>query len=185
VGFRPGNGRRSTTIGALLLATEQPDGRLRYIGSVGSGLSAADLCHLTRLLNPLRRAWPAAIDVPRAEAVTATWVEPILTGEVAYKATTREGRLRHPVWRGIRIDLTEPRRLPTSERRAPLEVVGAMSTRDGAWRIEVLRRARREWCRLVHGADVVDDLDMAQALQLLTAAGVEVASLREHGSAAA
>ncbi|WP_433616853.1 non-homologous end-joining DNA ligase [Dactylosporangium sp. CA-139114] len=187
VGFRPGTGRRGGVIGALLLAAETSDGRLRYIGSVGSGLSNGELRHLVQLLGPLRRATPTVIDVPRAEAAAATWVEPVVTAEIAFKTTTDDGRLRHPVWRGVRTDLTVPgpRQHPAGRLPAPLEVIGAMSTPDGAWRIEVIRQAHRGWCRLVHCADVVDDLDMDQALQLLTVAGVDVATLSEIGTTAA
>nr|BFE59527.1 hypothetical protein GCM10020063_040530 [Dactylosporangium thailandense] len=59
-----------------------------------------------------------------------------------------------------------------------------MSTPDGTWRIEVIRQAHREWCRLLHGTDVVDDLDMDRPRHLLTVAGVNVATLAEIGIAA-
>ncbi|MFC4045403.1 hypothetical protein ACFO1B_43905 [Dactylosporangium siamense] len=47
-------------MGALLLADTDPDGRLQYIGSVGSGLSDAELHYLVQVLTPLRRPTPAA-----------------------------------------------------------------------------------------------------------------------------
>ncbi|MFC6934308.1 hypothetical protein ACFQHO_30815 [Actinomadura yumaensis] len=34
----------------------------------------------------------------------AQWVEPLLVGDVAYSARTRDGRLRFPSWRGRRDD---------------------------------------------------------------------------------
>jgi bifunctional non-homologous end joining protein LigD len=32
-------------------------------------------------------------------------VEPLLVGEVAYTEWTRDGRLRHPSWQGLRDDV--------------------------------------------------------------------------------
>jgi bifunctional non-homologous end joining protein LigD len=34
----------------------------------------------------------------------AHWVEPTLVGEVSFSEWTGDGRMRHPAWRGIRID---------------------------------------------------------------------------------
>jgi bifunctional non-homologous end joining protein LigD len=42
--------------------------------------------------------------VPRAEARDAVWVEPVVVGEVRFGEWTRDGRLRHPAWRGLRPD---------------------------------------------------------------------------------
>jgi bifunctional non-homologous end joining protein LigD len=33
-------------------------------------------------------------------------VEPLLVGEVAFTEWTRDGRLRHPSWRGLRDDVS-------------------------------------------------------------------------------
>jgi bifunctional non-homologous end joining protein LigD len=43
-------------------------------------------------------------EVPRDEARKARWVRPELVGEVVYRVLTREGRLRHAAWRGLRSD---------------------------------------------------------------------------------
>ncbi|MGW6421421.1 ATP dependent DNA ligase [Nocardia sp. NPDC055053] len=32
------------------------------------------------------------------------WVQPWLVGEVAFAEWTGDGRLRHPSWRGLRLD---------------------------------------------------------------------------------
>jgi bifunctional non-homologous end joining protein LigD len=42
--------------------------------------------------------------VPAVEAREAHWVEPTIVGEVRFGEWTRDGRLRHPAWRGIRAD---------------------------------------------------------------------------------
>ncbi len=103
-GWRPGAGRREGTIGSLLVGVPGPDG-LAYVGHVGTGFSDAVLDALDGMLRPLRQpASPFATEVPRADARDAVWVEPRLVGEVAYGEWTRDGRLRHPTWRGLRPD---------------------------------------------------------------------------------
>jgi len=54
-GWVPGRGKRSETIGALLLGVYESDGALRYVGRVGSGFSDSELERLAKLLTPLAR----------------------------------------------------------------------------------------------------------------------------------
>ena len=42
--------------------------------------------------------------LPRPQVRGARWVNPELVGEVQFNQWTREGRLRQPVWRGLRPD---------------------------------------------------------------------------------
>ena len=103
-GWKPGEGRRSGGIGSLLLGVPGPSG-LVYAGHVGTGFSGAVLADLAARLEPLRRSTPPFADpVPREHARHAVWVEPALVGEVAFTEWTRDGRLRHPTWRGLRPD---------------------------------------------------------------------------------
>jgi len=104
-GWRPGQGGRSGTIGALLVGVPGPGG-IAYAGRVGSGFTDAGLAEAERLLAPLARAEPPLQDVPREDAKDAHWVEPTMVAEVAYAEATSTGRLRHPVWLGWRSDLT-------------------------------------------------------------------------------
>ena len=53
-GWRPGEGLREGVLGALLLGIPEQDG-LRFVGSVGTGFSDADLESLTGMLRPLAR----------------------------------------------------------------------------------------------------------------------------------
>ena len=53
------------------------------------------------------------------------------------------------------------------------EVEGAMQTPDGAWRVEVVRRGRTRWYRIVHGEDVLDWLSIAAVERILDEAGVD------------
>ncbi len=111
-GWTPGEGRRTRTFGSLLLGAHDADGRLRYLGHVGTGFRDLVLDDLVARLRPLRRPTsPFDEQVPREHARHARWVEPVLVGEVEYRLMTRDGRLRHASWRGLRPD------------RAPDEVV--------------------------------------------------------------
>jgi bifunctional non-homologous end joining protein LigD len=104
VGWTPGKGRRQGRMGALLLAVPQ-GGVLRYAGKVGTGFDERTLEEIQALLEPLRRSHPAVPGpLPPAQVASATWVEPRLVGEVTFGEWTRERRLRHPVWRGLRPD---------------------------------------------------------------------------------
>ena len=121
-GWRPevsAAGGPSDRIGALLLGVweggtlepgEDEAGagrRLRFAGRVGSGLMAAGpQADLVRLLRPLRRETsPFDAAVPREDAATARWVEPQVVVEVRHLGRTEGGRLRQPVFRGIRDDV--------------------------------------------------------------------------------
>ena len=104
-GWSPGAGRRQGGIGSLLLGVPDEDGRLVYAGHVGTGFSDRVLADLgTRLRAAERSTSPFADEVPRAHAKDAHWVTPRLVGEVTFSEWTRDGRMRHPSWRGLRPD---------------------------------------------------------------------------------
>ncbi len=104
-GWTAGEGRRTATFGSLLLGAYDAAGALRYLGHVGTGFSDAVLVGLMTRLRPLARPTsPFDEVVPREHARKARWVEPVLVGEVEYRLVTRDGRLRHAAWRGLRPD---------------------------------------------------------------------------------
>lgn len=71
-------------------------------------------------------------------------------------------------------------RLPAPIAPAPGgEVEGALQTLDGRWRVEVIRRGRDRFYRLVHGDNVIDGLFIATVERLLREAGVDMADLVE------
>ena len=102
-GWRPGNGGRSATFGSLLMGIPGPEG-LTYVGRVGSGFDGAALDDLQRRLDALAEPTTSLVGVPREDARDAHWVRPELVGEVTYAELTGPGRMRHPVWRGLRPD---------------------------------------------------------------------------------
>jgi bifunctional non-homologous end joining protein LigD len=104
-GWSPGEGRRAGGIGSLLLGVHDDNGRLVYAGHVGTGFSDRVLADLKQRLTALEQANPPFADVvPRPHAKGARWVAPALVGEVAFSEWTRDGRMRHPTWRGLRPD---------------------------------------------------------------------------------
>jgi bifunctional non-homologous end joining protein LigD len=103
-GWRPGAGRRAGGIGSLLLGVHDDTGRFVFAGHVGTGFTAAALAELGQLVTG-RATSPFADVLPREVTRDAQWVEPLLVGEVAYTEWTREGRLRHPSWQGLRHDI--------------------------------------------------------------------------------
>jgi DNA ligase D-like protein (predicted ligase) len=89
-------------LGALLLGHFE-DGGLRYAGKVGTGFTRDVLRDLAARLAPLRRETSAfAAGDPPARGTT--WVEPRLVAQVAFTEWTRDGRLRHPRFLGLRDD---------------------------------------------------------------------------------
>ncbi|MGK4580004.1 non-homologous end-joining DNA ligase [Kitasatospora sp. HPMI-4] len=87
--------------GALLLG-HFSDGRLHYAGKVGTGFDTATLHRLRAALDALAQpASPFAEPVPER---TAHWVRPELVAQVAFTGWTRDGRLRHPRYLGLRED---------------------------------------------------------------------------------
>lgn len=95
----PRGGR--THLGALLVGVWD-HGVLRYAGKVGTGFTRATLGELASRLEPLRRPTSPFADAPRMR--DASWAEPRLVAQVAFTEWTRDGRLRHPRFLGLRED---------------------------------------------------------------------------------
>lgn len=103
-GFTRGEGRRQGRIGSLILGVPEAGG-LRYVGQVGTGFDEDALVTLgTFFEDHVRSDSPFTTTVARPYEKKATWVEPVLVGEVSFTEWTKDGRLRQPVWRGVRYD---------------------------------------------------------------------------------
>jgi bifunctional non-homologous end joining protein LigD len=100
-GFTAPKGSR-TDFGALLVGYYE-EGDLRYAGKVGTGFDRATLSDLGERMRRLERDDPpfAGVDpIPRR----TRWIEPRLVGQFAFSEWTRDGRLRHPRYVGLRDD---------------------------------------------------------------------------------
>ena len=91
-------------IGALLLGLPDASG-LRYVGKVGSGLAGGTAQRVLRERLVAAERPPFSERLPRPDAVGARWCAPVTVVEVAHLGWTEGGRMRQPVFRGIRDDV--------------------------------------------------------------------------------
>src|SRR6266702_5210553 len=89
-------------LGALLIGYYDR-GALRYAGKVGTGYSQAVLRDLRSRLDRLARAEPPFEHdgLPRSRV---HWVRPELVAQIGFTEVTRDGKLRHPRFLGLRDD---------------------------------------------------------------------------------
>ncbi|MGR4069460.1 DNA ligase D [Billgrantia sp. C5P2] len=116
-GYTEPSGSRSG-FGSLLMGAYGKDG-LVYAGRVGTGFSNRLLERLSATLQELEvKRSPFHDSVP--DSRSAHWVRPELVIEVEFTERTRDGRLRHPAFRGLREDRNpeEIRMTPTKEMAA-------------------------------------------------------------------
>jgi len=79
-------------------------GKLIYAGKIGAGFDAADRRDLLARLKKLRRKDMPFVSVPPADRRRANWIEPVIVIEAEFTSWTRDGRLRHPSFKGLRLD---------------------------------------------------------------------------------
>ena len=119
IGWTPSD-KKGRGFRSLLLAVHD-EGKLRYVGKVGTGFSIDVIHDLRDRMRPLETKKPPA-EVPRADARGAHWVRPKLVAEIAFSEFTSEGILRHPSFLGLRGDkparevvAERPQEIPDSE----------------------------------------------------------------------
>jgi bifunctional non-homologous end joining protein LigD len=88
-------------LGALLLGAYE-DGKLVYVGKVGTGFTSQTLESLHKTFQPLVRQHPSFADPPRERDVT--WLAPKLVAQIAFQEWTADRKLRQPVFLGLRDD---------------------------------------------------------------------------------
>ena len=106
-GYTPGE---RDTFASLVLAYVDEDGALVYAGNVGTGFTEKILRELLAMLEP-RTIPKSLLDRGTKIPKGTIWVKPELIAQVKFLEWTSEGRLRAPVYLGLRAD------------KAPLEVV--------------------------------------------------------------
>ncbi len=143
-GYTAPKGARSG-FGALLLGVYDGKGQLQYCGNVGTGFDAGRLRDIKARLDRLSSA-----DCPfasRPAGVKAQWVEPALVAEISFGEWTREGRVRHSVFQGLRAD-KPARQIRRETADAPAAAPARGGTQKGA--------ARSMDMRITHAERVID-----------------------------
>lgn len=104
LGWTPGQGGRAGSFGALLVGAYE-DGKLLWVGQVGTGFTHATLERLMSSLEPLVRPDPAGDDPELGKVKGATYVEPKLVCEVEFLEITKSThKMRAPSFKGMRDD---------------------------------------------------------------------------------
>ncbi|WP_224243099.1 DNA ligase D [Hyalangium gracile] len=102
IGFLPiKNERAANEIGALLVGVKDKDG-YHDVGKVGTGFDTKVRRQLRELLERIRVDAPVAVDAKKRAG--AVWVQPKYVAQVHFTEWTNDGRLRHPVFQGLRTD---------------------------------------------------------------------------------
>jgi len=94
---------RGKPFSSLLLGTFE-DGKLSYAGKVGTGFDSGDFTSLAKTFKSLERSRSPFEEVPAPERKRTVWLEPKLVAQIAYTEKTRDKRLRHPSYQGLRED---------------------------------------------------------------------------------
>ncbi|HEY6826007.1 MAG TPA: non-homologous end-joining DNA ligase, partial [Gemmatimonadaceae bacterium] len=90
-------------IGAILLGYYDSDGKLAYAGHTGTGFTRASLLDMYRRLRRIERQRSPFATTPRTNE-TPHWTRPAVVVEIKFNEWTAEGKLRQPVFVGIRDD---------------------------------------------------------------------------------
>ena len=105
VGFTEPRGSRKN-FGALVLAAYEGK-RLTYIGHSGGGFTQQELKDICKKLTKLK-VKTSPLDEPADRKIPlnmpVTWVRPKYVCEVQFNEWTPEGRMRHPIYKGLRVD---------------------------------------------------------------------------------
>lgn len=104
----------SRLFSSLLLGVYEGDGKLHYVGKVGTGFTGKMQKVMMAQFKPLitdKSPFEVTPDYnkpsrfrPHPPHANATWLEPRLVCEVAFSEVTSDGVFRHPSFQGMRID---------------------------------------------------------------------------------
>ncbi len=113
IGGFTNNEGSAKTFSSLLLGVNE-NGKLRYVGKVGTGFNEKTQKEMMESFKPLitdKSPFSVEPDVnqpsrfrPNPPKATATWLKPELVCEVSYAEVTSDGVFRHPSFQGMRSD---------------------------------------------------------------------------------
>jgi bifunctional non-homologous end joining protein LigD len=101
-GYTPPEGARKY-FGAIAVGYFQR-GQLRYASKVGTGFDSTNLEELYRQFRSLESSRYPFVDLPASARGQFHWLKPQLVCEVKFAEWTHDGRLRQPVFLGLRTD---------------------------------------------------------------------------------
>jgi bifunctional non-homologous end joining protein LigD len=90
-------------LGALLLGAHDASGRLAYVGHMGGGFDREGLRAMRARLERIERRTSPFAETPRTNE-PAHWVAPRVVVEVKFAEWTADGKLRQPIFLGVRDD---------------------------------------------------------------------------------
>lgn len=94
--------RSREQFGSLVVGVYKKN-KLVYVGNVGTGFDNQQLSYLMEKFTPLiRNTSPFSTKVVAKESIQ--WVKPTLVCEVSFREWTSEGKMRQPVFEGLRVD---------------------------------------------------------------------------------
>jgi bifunctional non-homologous end joining protein LigD len=83
---------------------ESAVGPLVYVGHAGTGFNEAELARVMKRLRPLETTECPFRERPKKTNERAHWVQPKLVAQIKFTEWTADGKLRHPVYLGLRDD---------------------------------------------------------------------------------
>ena len=139
--------------GSLLLGVHDESGRLTYAGNVGTGFDDKGLVALFSKLEALATG-KSPFETP-PKGVKGHWVRPRLVAEVAFTEWTSDGRIRHPVFHGLRTD-KEPRAITREPVKHVAAGAGAPAARRGNRNAPMRSPAKATGARITNPERVID-----------------------------
>lgn len=102
IGYTQPQGTRQY-FGSLLLGYYDKKNKLQFAGHVGTGFNSKSLASIYTLLQKYKTTH-SSLDVVPPSVTVHQWVKPKIIVEVEFTEWTQEGVLRHPSFKGIRMD---------------------------------------------------------------------------------
>lgn len=124
VGYTP-PARSGPGFRSLLLGVYNQAGQLHYAGKVGTGFNARNRGVIQEQLERLAADQAPLAEIPPGEK-QARWVKPEMVAEVSFTELTKDGRVRHGAFKGLRTD-KDPRLVT---RELPAEITPTAPPED-------------------------------------------------------